>query len=45
LTLDQATAEMRIAIANRRYRDSIQEFQGGVVFSDDYFNPPAKPAK
>jgi parvulin-like peptidyl-prolyl isomerase len=45
LTLDEATAEMRTAIANRRYRDSIQEIQGGVVFSDEYFNPPTKPAK
>jgi hypothetical protein len=45
LTLDEATAEMRTAIANRRYRDSIQEIQGGVVFSDEYFNSPTKPAK
>jgi hypothetical protein len=45
LTLDEATAEMRTAIANRRYRDSIHEIQGGVVFSDEYFNPPTKPAK
>jgi hypothetical protein len=45
LTLEQATAEIRTAIAARRYRDSVQDFQGGVVFSDDYFNPPEKPTK
>jgi hypothetical protein len=45
LTLEQATAEIRTAIAARRYRDSTQDFQGGVVFSDDYFNPPEKPPK
>jgi len=45
LTLEQATAEIRTAIAGRRYRDSIQDFQGGVVFSDDYFNSPEKPTK
>jgi hypothetical protein len=37
LTLEQTTGEMRTAIAGRRYRDSTQDFQGGVVFSDDYF--------
>ncbi len=45
LTLEQATAEIRTVIAARRYRDSLQDFQGGVVFSDDYFNPPEKPTK
>jgi len=42
LTLEQATAEIRTAIAGRRYRDSTQDFQGQVVFSDDYFNPPGQ---
>jgi hypothetical protein len=41
LTLEQASAEMRTAIAARRYRDSTQDFQGGVVFSDDYFTSPS----
>jgi hypothetical protein len=45
LTLEQAAPEMRTAIAARRYRDSTQDFQGGVVFSDDYFDPPGKPAE
>jgi hypothetical protein len=40
LSLEQAAAEVRTAIAARRYRESTQDFQGGVVFSDDYFNPP-----
>ena len=45
LTLEQARAEIRTAIAGRRYRDSTQQFQGGVVFSDEYFNPPGKLAE
>jgi PPIC-type PPIASE domain len=45
LTLEQATAEMRAAIGAHRYRDSTQDFHGGVVFSDDYFNPPATRAE
>jgi len=44
LTLEEAKTEMRTAISSQRYRDSIKRFQGDVVFSDAYFNPPGKPA-
>jgi hypothetical protein len=44
LTLEGAKAEIRTTISNQRYRVSIKEFQGNVVFSDAYFNPPATAA-
>jgi hypothetical protein len=37
--LDDVKDEIRAAIADRRYHDSVKSFQGGVVFSDAYFNP------
>lgn len=40
LTLNEAEPEIRAAISAQRYRDSIKAFQGDVVFSDAYFNPP-----
>ena len=42
LTLEEAKDEIRTAISTDRYRDSMNEFQGNVVFSDAYFNPPGK---
>ncbi|MFZ0278840.1 MAG: peptidylprolyl isomerase [Candidatus Sulfotelmatobacter sp.] len=42
LTLDDAKAEIRTAISSQRYHDSMKSFQGDVVFSDAYFNPPGK---
>jgi len=44
LTLEEAKTEIRGAISSQRYRDSMKGFQGDVVFSDAYFNPPGKPA-
>ncbi len=44
LTLEEAKTEIRGAISSQRYRDSMKSFQGDVVFSDAYFNPPGKPA-
>jgi hypothetical protein len=44
LTLGEARTEIRGAISSQRYRDSMKSFQGDVVFSDAYFNPPGKPA-
>jgi len=44
LTLEDVKTEVRTAISNQRYRDSMKAFQGDVVFSDAYFNPPGKPA-
>lgn len=45
LTLEEAKAEIRTALSTQRYRDSMKGFQGNVVFSDAYFNPPgASPA-
>jgi len=41
LALDAVKAEIREVIAGQRYRDSIKPFQGGVIFSDAYFNPPS----
>jgi hypothetical protein len=41
LTRDAVKEEIRGVIAGQRYRDSVQSFQGGAVFSDTYFNPPA----
>jgi hypothetical protein len=43
LTLDDAKTEIRTAISSQRYRDGMKSFQGDVVFSDAYFNPPGKP--
>lgn len=43
LTLEEAKTEMRTAISSQRYRDSMKSFQGDVVFSDAYFNPPGTP--
>jgi hypothetical protein len=40
LTLDDVKEEIRGVIAGQRYRDSVKSFQGGVIFSDAYFNPP-----
>jgi hypothetical protein len=44
LTLEEAKAEIRTTISTQRYRDSMKAFQGNVVFSDAYFNPPATEA-
>jgi hypothetical protein len=44
LTLEAVKMEIRGAISSQRYRDSTKSFQGDVVFSDAYFNPPGKPA-
>ncbi|MGB6475454.1 MAG: hypothetical protein WBF04_15490 [Candidatus Sulfotelmatobacter sp.] len=44
LTLEDAKTEIRAQISSQRYRDSMKSFQGDVVFSDAYFNPPGKPA-
>lgn len=44
LTLEEAKTEIRTAISSQRYHDSVKSFQGDVVFSDAYFNPPRKPA-
>jgi hypothetical protein len=41
LTLDAVKEEIREAIAGQRYRASMERFEGGAVFSDAYFNPPA----
>ena len=42
-TLNEVKEEIRGVIASQRYRDSVQGFQGGAVFSDAYFNPPDLP--
>jgi hypothetical protein len=44
LPLADAEAEIRTAISTQRYRDSMKPFQGDVVFSDAYFNPPGQSA-
>ena len=41
LTLDAVKEEIRGVIAGQRYTDSVKRFQGGVTFSDAYFNPPS----
>ena len=41
LSLDSVKEEIRGIIAAQSYRDSIKSFQGGVIFSDAYFNPPS----
>jgi hypothetical protein len=43
LSLKDVKAEIRTAISSQRYRDSTKAFQGDVVFSDAYFNPPTEP--
>ena len=45
LTPEQAKPEMRSAISTERYRDSVKAFQEDVVFTDAYFDPPAKSVK
>jgi hypothetical protein len=40
LTLEDVSSEIRTAISSQRYRDSMKSFEGDVVFSDAYFNPP-----
>ena len=45
LTPEQAKPEMRSAISTERYRDSVKAFQEDVVFTDAYFDPPAKAVK
>jgi hypothetical protein len=42
LTLEDAKTEIRTVISSQRYRDSMKSFQGDVMFSDAYFNPPEK---
>ena len=42
LTLEDVKAEIRAAISGQRYRDSMKSFEGDVVFSDAYFNPPTE---
>jgi hypothetical protein len=42
LTLQEVTPEIRSAISEQRYRDSMRGFQTGVVLSDAYFNPPGE---
>lgn len=42
LTLDVAKTEIRQEIAKQRYRSSMKDFDGNVVVSDAYFNPPKK---
>ncbi|MGA2855871.1 MAG: hypothetical protein ABSE40_03325 [Candidatus Sulfotelmatobacter sp.] len=42
LTLEDAKTEIRTTISAQRYRDSMKPFQGDVVFSDAYFNPPGQ---
>jgi len=44
LTFGDVKEEIRGVIAGQRYRDSVQGFQGGTVFSDAYFNPPSAPS-
>ncbi len=41
LTLEDAKTEIHAIISAQRYRDSMKSFQGNVIFSDAYFNPPA----
>jgi hypothetical protein len=43
-TLDEVREEIRAAIADQRYHDSVKGFQGAAVFSDAYFNPPGSAA-
>jgi hypothetical protein len=43
LKREDVETEIRSAISGRRYRESMQGFQGGLVFNDAYFNPPGAP--
>jgi hypothetical protein len=43
-TLEDVKTEIRTKISTQRYRDSMKPFQGEVVFSDAYFNPPGNEA-
>lgn len=45
LSLGAVKEEIRARIVDQRYRDSVERFQGGVIFSDAYFNPPSAPAQ
>jgi hypothetical protein len=40
LTLEDTKAEIRTTISTQRYSESMKTFQGNVVFSDAYFDPP-----
>lgn len=42
-TLEEARPELRSAISSERFRASMKPFENNAVFSDAYFNPPAKP--
>jgi len=42
LTLEEAKPEIRAEVSKQRYRESMNAFQGDVVFNDAYFNPPEK---
>jgi len=44
LTLEDVKTEIRTTISSQRYRERMKRFQGDVIFSDAYFNPPGKPA-
>lgn len=39
--MDDVKEEIRTALSTQRYRDSMKSFEGDVVFSDAYFNPPS----
>ncbi|HXZ31982.1 MAG TPA: hypothetical protein VEH30_06850 [Terriglobales bacterium] len=41
LTLDAVKTEIRTQISSQRFRDSLNQFLGDVVYSDTYFNPPS----
>jgi hypothetical protein len=44
LTLEDAKPEIRTQISSQRYRESMKNFEGDVVFNDAYFMAPGKPA-
>jgi hypothetical protein len=39
-SLESVAPEIRKLISSQRYRDSLQGFEGDVVFNDAYFDPP-----
>jgi len=45
LALENVKTEIRTTISGQRYRESMKSFQGDVIFSDAYFNPPGELAK
>src|SRR5580700_3980496 len=45
LALEDVKTEIQTAISSQRYRESMRPFQGDVIFSDAYFNPPGELAK